>query len=301
MSVQLDRKSNIIGFVIRMLVLLLGACVSKQEIPVTNYYEYDFDLPLEDSTRFITDSTNYSLYKTKFSSINNQQVYGMLSIPKPTKKPAPVIILLHGVGDRKTVDYIQAGHDYFIDQGYAVFRIDIANHGERKVNNYEFDLMDGYRYWTRSILTQTVFDLRRSIDFLETRPEVDSGRIGFFGISLGGIIGTIFCGVDQRVKVPVIALAGGNLSLMFGMDALTKEARIFFSIIDPINFVESITPRPLLMINAENDEVIAPITSKLLYKKANQPKKIIWYPSKHRDLPIDKAYPTGIQWFDEHL
>lgn len=280
---------------------MVTACVSRQELPVTKYYIYDQDFPLEDSTIFTVDTLNYELHKISFESVNHQRVFGLLSIPPSAKKPLPVIILLHGLGDRKTVDYIQAGHDYFIDQNYAVLRIDIANHGEREVHDYDFDLTEGYRYWTRSIITQTVFDLRRSVDYLEKRPEIDADRIGYFGISLGGIIGTIFSGVDQRVKVPVIALAGGNLSLMFGLDALTEETKDFFSIIDPINFVESISPRPLLMINAENDEVIAPITSKLLFRKANEPKEIIWYPSRHRDLPIDKAYPAGIEWFDEHL
>jgi hypothetical protein len=55
------------------------------------------------------------------------------------------------------------------------------------------------------------------------------------------------------------------------------------------------------MINSEHDEVIDPLTSKLLFRKAQTPKEIIWYPSKHRDLPIDKAYPAGIEWFQRHL
>ncbi len=281
--------------------MLTAGCVSKQEFPVSKYYEYDLDLPLEDSIRILHDSSEYELYKISFTSVNNQRVYGLLSVPKNATEPPPVIILLHGLGDRKTVDYIQAGHDYFVAAGYAVFRIDIANHGERKVHDYEFDLTNGYRYWTRSIISQTVFDLRRSIDVLQTRPEVNSDRLGFFGISLGGMIGTIFCGIDERIKVPIITLAGGNLSLMFGLDALSEDTKEFFSIIDPINFVEAISPRPLLMINAENDEVIAPLTSKMLYQKAKQPKEIIWYPSKHRDLPIEKAYPAGIDWFNKYL
>ena len=274
--------------------------MSKQEISVLKYYEYDRQLPLEDSVILLSDSLDYSLSSVEFTSIHNKRVTGLLSVPSDSE-PSPVVILLHGVGDRKTVDYIEAGHDYFVKSGYAVLRLDVANHGDRKEHDYDFDLVDGYRYWTRDIITQTVFDLRRSIDFLNTRKEVDHNRIGFFGISLGGIIGTIFCGVDERVKIPVIALAGGNLSLMFGMDAFTEETKDFFSIIDPINFVEQISPRPFLMINSENDEIIAPLTSKLLFKKADEPKKIIWYPSKHRDLPIEKAYPESIKWLKKHL
>lgn len=279
---------------------MMISCVSKQEISVINYYEYDRGLPLEDSVQLISDSTGYQIYAVAYTSVHNKRVTGLLSVPS-NPKPQPVVILLHGLGDRKTVDYIEAGHDHYIRDGYAVLRIDIDNHGDRKEHDYDFDLTDGYRYWTRDLVTQTVFDLRRGIDFLETRTDVDASRIGYYGISLGGVIGTIFCGVDERVKAPVIALAGGNLSLMFGLDAFSEDTKDFFSIIDPINFVEKISPRPLLMINSENDEVIAPITSKLLFKKADEPKKIIWYPSKHRDLPIDKAYQDGTNWYQKHL
>jgi cephalosporin-C deacetylase-like acetyl esterase len=266
-----------------------------------NYYEYDFALPLKDSTKLLSDTLGYDLFYTTYKSVHDKTVTGLLSIPGKVSKPVPVVILLHGMGDRKTVDYIQAGHDYFVNSGFAVLRIDIDNHGDRKVHDYDFDLTDGYRYWTRDLVTQTVFDLRRSIDFLESRKEIDANRIGYFGISLGGIIGTIFSGVDKRVKAPVIALAGGNLNLMFGMDAMKDETLEFFSIIDPINYVAQIAPRPFLMINSENDEVIVPITSKLLFKEAKEPKEIIWYPSKHRDLPIEIAYPEGIAWFKKYL
>jgi cephalosporin-C deacetylase-like acetyl esterase len=277
------------------------SCVSKQDFPVQKFYNYDHELPLNDSIQLVSNDDGLKLYSVSFTSVHDKRVTGLLSVPSQNKGPLPVIILLHGLGDRKTVDYIEAGYQYFQQSGYAVLRIDIDNHGDRKKYDYDFDLTDGYRYWTRDIITQTVFDLRRSIDFLETRVEIDKDRIGFFGISLGGIIGTIFSGVDKRVKAPVIALAGGNLSLMFGLDAFTEETKDFFSIIDPINFVQEIAPRPLLMINAENDEVIDPLTSKLLFRKAKQPKEIIWYPSKHRDLPIEKAYPAGIEWFQKHL
>jgi len=265
------------------------------------YYNYDFDLPLEDSVKLIDDASGVNLFSVEFKSTHNKTVTGLLTVPKNTPEPPPVIILLHGLGDRKTVDYIEAGNQYFIESGFAVFRIDVANHGDRIEHDYEFDLTDGYRYWTRDIVTQTVFDLRRSIDFLQTRKDIAPDRIGFFGISLGGIIGTIFSAVDERIKVPIIALAGGNLSLMFGMDAFTEDTKDFFSIIDPINFVEKIAPRPLLMINSENDEIIDPITSKLLFSAADEPKEIIWYPSRHRDLPIEKAYPAAIQWVQKYL
>ena len=283
------------------LAIILYSCGGDKELPVAKYYEYDQDLPLLDSVRLVTDTTDYKLFYVTYRSVHDKIVTGLLTLPGNGKAPFPTVVLMHGFGDRKTVDYIEAGNQYLLDAGYAVLRLDISNHGDRFKYDYDFDLTDGYRYWTRDIITQTVFDLRRAVDFINTREELDPDRIGYFGISLGGVIGTIFCSVEERVKVPVIILAGGSLNLMFGMDALSSDTKDYLSIIDPIHYVAKISPRPLLMINAENDDVVPPITSKLLFKAAKKPKEIIWYPTKHHDMPIDKVYPDGIRWFDRYL
>jgi cephalosporin-C deacetylase-like acetyl esterase len=209
--------------------------------------------------------------------------------------------LLHSVGDRKTVDCIEAGVPYFLQAGFAVMRVDVSNHGPRKVQDFDYSFTGETKYRSRDVITQTVFDLQRAVDFLETRPEIDAERIGYYGISLGGMIGTVFCAIDTRVDAVVIALAGGGLHFMYGLDAVSTEVRDYLSIIDPINFVGDISPRPLLMINAEEDEVVPPVMSKLMYSRAAEPKEIIWYPTRHRALPVDKAYPDGVRWFEEYL
>jgi cephalosporin-C deacetylase-like acetyl esterase len=281
--------------------VLLISCGSSKKLPVTSFYEYDKTIPLQESVEIIKDTANFQLSYITFQSVNNKRVTGLLSVPKDFTNPLPVVMLLHGKGDRKTVDYIEYGNKFFLENGYAVLRIDISNHGDRIENEYDFDLTGDTRYWTRNIVSQTVFDLRRAIDFIETRKDLDDDKIGFFGISLGGITGTIFCGVDERVKVPVIVLAGGQLNLMFGKKALSSEIQDFTGIIEPKNYVRQISPRPLLMLNAENDDIIPPMMSKLLYKKAKKPKEIIWYPAKHHTIPIQEVYQEGINWFDKYL
>lgn len=298
-------KINMSALVKRVSIITMAisliSCGGNKELPVAKYYEYDQDLPLMDSVRLVKDTTDYTLFYLTYRSVYDAEVTGLLSVPAKGKAPFPIIILMHGLGDRKTVDYIESGNKYLLDAGYAVLRLDISNHGDRFKYDYDFDLTAGYRYWTRGIITQTVFDLRRAVDFIYTRDELDHERIGYYGISLGGIIGTIFCSVEERVKVPVIVLAGGNLNLIFGMDAFSDDTKDYLSIIDAINYVEMISPRPLLMINAENDDIVPPITSKLLFKAAKEPKEIIWYPAKHHDLPVKTVYHDGIRWFNEYL
>lgn len=279
---------------------LAMSCHSSRKLSGTAYYNYDRTAPLNPTAKS-TSTFGDTFYEVEFTSTHHERVTGILSYPDVVGPPVPVVILVHGLGDNKEVDYIAAGEEYFREAGYAVLRIDLYNHGPRKKSDFDFSFDGPTRYRSREVITQSVFDLRRAIDFIESREELDHQRIGYYGISLGGIIGTILSGVDDRVKVPVIALAGGRLSLMYGMKALSQENKNYLSIMDPIHFVEQIAPHPLLMLNAENDEVVPPATSKFLYKKANQPKKIIWYPSKHRSLPIDKAYEEGVLWFEKYL
>ncbi|MBD0776778.1 acetylxylan esterase [Maribacter sp. ANRC-HE7] len=290
---------TLIGLVtLGMLQFVFGLSTS---FPVAEYYEYDKAIPLRDTTRIVLDTTDYQTFSISYNSVHDQRVSGLLSIPKNIAKPIPTIILMHGLGDHKAVDYVAYGNESFLKNGYAVLRIDISGHGERKKEFYDFDLTGPNKYWTRNIVSQTVFDLRRAIDLIETKSELDPDRIGYYGISLGGIIGSIFCGVDHRVKVPVLALAGGQLNLLYGKQAVSKEVKDFLGIIEPLNFIADISPRPLLMLNAKNDEIVPPIMSKLLYKKAKKQKEIIWYDAKHRDAPLDIIYGDGLDWFNQNL
>lgn len=270
-------------------------------LPVHEYYAYDKAVPLRDTLKLLKDTTDFSLYHLTYSSVHGKKVTGLLSLPKNRAAPLPIVILMHGLGDNKKVDYVSYGNDLFLKNGYAVLRIDFSEHGERKNDVYDFGLTGNYKHWSRNIISQTVFDLRRAIDFIETRKELDAQRIGYYGISLGGIAGTIFCGIDSRIKVPIVALAGGQLNLLYEKAALTKEAKDFVSIIEPLNFVEQIAPRPFLMLNAKNDEIVPPLMSNLLFKAAQEPKEIIWYDAKHRDAPLDIIFGDGLNWFKKYL
>lgn len=292
-----------IGALIFLFILLIPLYLlgSRETFKVRDYYGYDRAIPLKDTLSLIKDTTDYRLYHVQYSSVADKKVTGLLSIPKKGSAPLPVIILVHGLGDHKAVDYIEYGNSFFLNNGYAVMRIDLSDHGERKDDWYKFDLTGPYKHWTRDIVVQSVFDLRRTIDFLESRQELDPARIGYYGISLGGIIGTVFSGADDRIKVPIVALAGGQLNLLYKENAMTSRSKEFVSIIEPLNFVGQIAPRPFLMLNAENDEVVPPLMSNLLFKGAGKPKEIIWYKAKHKNAPIDQIYGEGLQWFNKYL
>ncbi|RAJ09967.1 alpha/beta hydrolase [Arenibacter echinorum] len=293
--------TGIIAVFLLLAFTVIYASDTSETLPVGEYYGYDKAIPLRDSINLLKDTTDFTLYHITYNSVHDKKVTGLLSLPKNISTPIPVVILMHGLGDNKNVDYLSYGNDLFLKNGYAVLRIDFSGHGERKGEVYDFSLTGKYKYWSRNIISQTVFDLRRAVDFIETRNELDASRIGYYGISLGGITGTVFCGVEDRIKVPIVALAGGQMNLLYEKDALTEEAKNFVSFIEPLNFVKQIAPRPFLMLNAKNDEIVPPIMSTLLFKAAQEPKEIIWYDAKHRDAPLDIIYGDGLNWFKKYL
>ena len=73
----------------------------------------------------------------------------------------------------------------------------------------------------RETLIQDSKDLGRSIDYLETRPDIDRNRIGCLGVSMGAAHAVYFAAVEDRIKA-VVMLDGGfyNEKPLPGTDAV---------------------------------------------------------------------------------
>jgi dienelactone hydrolase len=82
-------------------------------------------------------------------------------------------------------------------------------------------------------------DLGRSIDYLETRRDIDRGRIAFYGFSLGAVIGPILTALEPRFKASI--LLGG------GVAGVPRPPEI-----EPINFAPRVRV-PTLMVSGRQD------------------------------------------------
>ncbi len=289
----MKKNSLIKKIFISILLLLPISCMEQESIDLEYFYKYDREYPLA----VIIDTLSENLFHISYNSVNNNRVTALLSLPESGVKPYPLAIIQHGLGDKKDTDYMILGDSILSSKGFAVFRIDFAMHGERIKKKYKFKGID---YTLRDAIKQTVFDLRCGLYYLDTRSDIDSARTGYVGISLGGVAGTVFCGVDERVEIPVICIAGGGLRAMSGIDGFGDEITSMMAPIEPLNFVGRISPRPILFINAEDDEVIPKPMAMLLHAKADEPKEIIWYESGHHVSPYD-AFNYSAEWIINHL
>ncbi len=294
-----------------IVVLFSILAVSASE-ECLSLYDYDDSTPPQFSQQLISEDEDLLEYRLGIHSANDEIVPTLLSIPKRKGGPFPVIILLHGYGGDKD-DLMEAARP-LAKRGYAAAAIDAQYHGERRQegrNMYSTDANE-----TVSAFVQSVVDVRRLIDHLEVRDDVDGSRIGLVGGSMGGLLGAIATGIEERIDVPVLIVAGGNMRIMVGESQLSRveEIRAEFErtgrrveeeaeklrCIDPINFVHLISPRPLLMINGLHDDIVPVASNRALYAQAREPKKIVWYDTGH-DVPSDEAARKAFFWFEKHL
>lgn len=170
--------------------------------------------------------------------------------------------------------------DPWVRDGAAVARIDFPLHGERddpKLRSRALAaLAEGASpdaqelgLWA-DIHRQAVSDLRRSVDALTTLEEIAEDRVGYAGFSLGAILGAAFCAEDARVRVAALALGGGGLAPV-PHDAAAS--------------IGAFAPRPLLFVNARDDERIPVDRAEQLHAAAGEPKEIAWFDGGHGELP----------------
>ena len=182
--------------------------------------------PLQPELMRRDDCGDYFREKIVFESEPGVSVPAYVLVPKGAKPPLPGLLCLHGHGngkddvvgiapDPKRRDYIRAlNYDYavqFVRRGYVTITMDARGFGERRTG-YEFEGRDGCNVvFLKCLLlglnplTLNVWDAMRCVDYLGTRPEVDSERIGCVGLSYGGTLTLYTAALDQRIKVATIS------------------------------------------------------------------------------------------------
>lgn len=243
-------------------------------------------------------------YHVTFSSVHDQRVPALLTLPGNISPPFPIILMLHGaLGHKSSFNQIKRS-DFLTASGYATLRIDGQYRGEREIASPGgTESQAQYYYRNRDAMIQTAIDLMRAIDYLETRDDIDVRKIGFCGFSMGGMVGTMFCAHDPRVRAVALGITGGDFSKfksLGGDEEAADRFREAARIIDPIYYASMISPRPLLMINGSRDEIIPKAATEALFDAAREPKRILWYDCGHIDLP-DEYLEEMQMFFDGEL
>ncbi len=235
------------------------------------------------------DAGIYRAERFTFASEAGERVPGVFLKSVRANDRRPVLILLHGTGARK--EELLATMRTLADRGFASAAIDSRHHGERITtgsgnDQYFAAMLQTFRTGKGGpYLYDTVWDVMRLVDYLETRADVDPKRIGIMGISKGGTEAYLAAAVDPRIvaAVPIIGVQGFRWAIdndqwqprisMFSPPVETAArdegvkkvdaafVRRFYDRVvpgiygdyDAGSMLALIAPRPVLVINGDSD------------------------------------------------
>lgn len=158
-------------------------------------------------------------------------------------------------------------------------------------------------------LRESIVEIRRVIDWLETREEVDPRRIGSFAISMGAILTSILAAVEPRIRCSVLGLPAGRVPeiLMSSQDKGIRKRRTNYlkenqktpeqvleelrKIIasEPLRFAPKVNPDRVLLIAGLFDRVLGLNRSLELWRALGKP-RLILLPTGHYTAALATPY-----------
>jgi hypothetical protein len=117
-----------------------------------------------------------------------------------------------------------------------------------------------------------VYDVMRTVDWIETRKEIDAARVGVMGISGGGTVTSFAAALEPRLKVAMIS---GYLNTF--KDSIVAMSHCIDNYVPGIlNWCENydvaslIAPRPLYVESGERDNIFPIAASKEAFSRVKQ-------------------------------
>ena len=252
-------------------------------------FTYDVGAPLNLQKTVESTSGGVELSGISYDSPAGGRVTGILADPVNRSSLRPGIILMHGMPGSSRDTWLTNYAQTLARYGAVVIAID-APFARRSGPPMRMTKAD------RDEQIQLMKDLQRAVDVLRARPNVDTDRIGYLGISYGGAAGVQFAGIEHRIRAAalIVADAGlvthstqpGNLPFLATLSCATRAAWFREMVpIEAIRFIGLAKPTPLLFQNGKTDEFITAADAQLLHNAAPEPKRIIWYDAGHNLTP----------------
>jgi serine/threonine protein kinase/dienelactone hydrolase len=232
------------------------------------------------------------------AAYGGERVTAYLFIPKDVDPPYQTVVYWPGDGATREVSFQglpdREFTEFVITSGRALLFPVYKGTFERRlaVRPAPDGSPSAFTEW----IIQTCKDLQRCLDYLETREDIDSGRMAYYGMSAGAVFGPMALAVEHRFKAAVLAIGGFPVS--------GPADRV--PAIDPLNHAPRVRT-PVLMINGEGD-FFFPLESsqRPMYQSLGTPepdKEHRVYPGGHGLLSLfgRQIRDDVLGWLDRYL
>ena len=265
------------------------------------FYTYDAG-PLNAEVVNSAERERWREDRVEFDLPSGERGAAYLLVPNNRPPPYPTVLFWPGSDmiNRRHID--EANYDYMdfmVKSGYMVawpvfwgtLDRDDPDNPITQSNQWGSHDTPANTYY-RDLQVTWVQEMSRTIDYLETRPDLFNGQLGFYGVSWGGFRGPIGLAVESnRIDAAVLAVAGLNADVEYLPET------------DTFNFAPRVT-MPVLMINGEFDAVAPRATEgQPLYDALGtdpEHKKMYLAPTSHF-MPREVLIRETLDWFDRYL
>jgi len=222
----------------------------------------DYDGPLNARVTGKLERPRYIVEKVIFESLPQFYVTGNLYRPKAAGRyPGVLLPLGHWDQGKPAVQRIAAN---LAMKGFVVLAYDPVGQGER-LQAYDrrtrASLAGGstdqhFQAGAQAILAgenfarYRIWDAKRALDYLVSRPEVDAGKIGCTGCSGGGTVTTYISALDPRITVAAPACYINTWRLLFAGptgDSEQSFPNFLAQGLDVMDYIELFAPKPWLI------------------------------------------------------
>ena len=251
-------------------------------------FDYDQTTKVDIREASVVANDDYTIHDISYESPKGGWVTAYLVTP-PGEGPFAGIIFLHpGGGDRS----------WFLDEAKK-----LAKRGAVSLlldDNFSAkgEVADHDR------IIRIVVDIRRAVDLLTARSDVDPQRIGFVGHSYGANLGGVLAGVEHRIAAYVLMSGNARMSQdligLFNWDPSEENQYIqFMAQLDGIHFIGHAAPAALLFQNARHDALNIEQDVLDFQHAASEPKTVKWYEAYHQ--LNEEAEQDRAEWLSQQL
>ncbi|MCZ6917507.1 MAG: protein kinase [Gemmatimonadetes bacterium] len=254
-------------------------------------YAYD-PSPLNAVAAAVDTGRNWVREQILFdAAYGSEQVILYLYLPLGGEPPYQTVLYYPGSGVFRTpsFDQFNTTHADFVVKSGRAFAFPVYNGTFERIDELRYRLQDESNLYREHVI-QWAKDLGRSIDYLETRQDLDTHNLAYFGHSWGGRMGAIMLAVEPRFKAAVLYVAG--------LSALPTQPEV-----EPLNFVTRVT-LPVLMLSGRFDHIY-PLASSaepmfaLLGTPAEDKRHVV--SDGGHFVPRDRLIRETLAWLDRYL
>ena len=262
---------------------------------VAQFYDYDRATPLQAQVLGTEDFPSHKRERISFAGAEGSRATALLALPKNGTGPFPVVLLLDGVGGQKErwfeADSWPRGAELseaLLSAGFALLAMDARGHGERASQG---SYRPGFsaQPTDRTMIQENIWEDRRAMDYLITRPEIDTNRMGVLGLSMGGVQSFALAGLDSRIKVVVA-----------GVTPIIPMKETIAIPIAPQTFAGANKTVPILMFMGRSDGYYSVSDAQQLFDLIPSPRKELRFHDGGHQPPLGYGVVSA-EWFIKYL